>query len=641
MISSLILTPNLDTAVPQELNDGLPITVRPGGPEMPIVSYEEEYAESQDTEGGRRVLSRAQNPSGRIPLVLLGTVDATYWAALKALQQTVEACRRHGGTLTYSPGNGADVVTYDLESIRISGLPHDSALTRRVAQPDIEFTCRPYARLAAVAIVTNATSSLPIQSVSLPGITGSVDALVSATVTDQATQNRDHLEIGIDPDWDGVAALLIDSATMSVTGLAGANATRTGAYSGATNNVRRATLATREQGICEATGLTHRGKHRVKARIYASGAGPYYVRARYRIGSGPWATAAREWKLGLDDQWQELDLGLVRANHEAGTLTVRIEAYSSTGGDTLDVDYIELMPTGRYLKARGGTSAGADPIVARDEFDQTAGALTGKVLPLGGTWAGAGDADDFSINATTKKAERTAVSDTGPRFGLAGTATFATVEVGFTPGNSTVIGPRIGILARYVDASNYLAAYFEVIGAGRAQLNVVKVVAGVSTTLGTVEDLTTQQAISLIVTAAGGWSLKNSVGDVLLSGSDSVLATGGALASGRIGLYDYNSTATAATRIYDNFNVSTPDIQHVISASQAVVADHESIRRTDGARPPIVTGRYLTCPPAGREGRTHRMAIKLRRNDVDLLTDDQMADLQRVDVTVTPRTALL
>ncbi len=49
-----------------------------------------------------------------------------------------------------------------------------------------------------------------------------------------------------------------------------------------------------------------------------------------------------------------------------------------------------------FERIKLSTSIVAGAFTARDEFDQTAGALTGKVAPVGGTWAGAGDADDFS-----------------------------------------------------------------------------------------------------------------------------------------------------------------------------------------------------------------------------------------------------
>lgn len=71
-----------------------------------------------------------------------------------------------------------------------------------------------------------------------------------------------------------------------------------------------------------------------------------------------------------------------------------------------------------------------------------------------------------------------------------------------------------------------------------------------------------------------------------------------------------------------------------------MILDDDSIARSDGTRPPHFEGHYLTCPPAGREDRTHRLAVKMRRADVDTAPDTQIADSQRVDITVTPRVVL-
>ena len=41
------------------------------------------------------------------------------------------------------------------------------------------------------------------------------------------------------------------------------------------------------------------------------------------------------------------------------------------------------------------------------------------------------------------------------------------------------------------------------------------------------------------------------------------------------------------------------------------------------------------------QDRTHRLAVKMRRADIDTSADANVADGQRVDVTVTPRVILL
>lgn len=725
MAAVLSITPNLDDAVTQQLNDRSPFYVSQEGFDMPVVAYDEEYAESNETEGGRRVRSRPQNPSGNIPLLLSGGSPAANQTALGLLEQTVEACRVYGGEMTYTPTGGV-AVTYDLESISLSGVPQDEMHFGR-ARPTLAFTCRPYGRLAAVSLISGATSSDPIQSIDIEDLPGSVPALIRATITDTATQARDHAEVALDPDWDGIAALLVDSASLSISGLAGSSTTRTGAYS--TNGVIRTTLATSALACCEATGLTHRGRHRVKARIYGSGTGPIYVRVAYRVGSGPWTRNPWKRAQGLSG-FYELGLGIVKANAEAGALTVRIEAYSSTSGDTFDVDYLLILPAYLYAKAKGSVDTVATGFTTRDTFSQSAGALVGayttngvgaatnaspivitsnshglsngdtvwiegvlgntaangvwtvagqttntfqlsgstgsgtytsggtiskqgKSADTGGRWYGSGRigasaADSFQVEATGHTAQRTTVSDsslsTGGSYAILGSAATAVRVQGSVKFSSATLSTyRFGLLARFVDQSNWVALVLTSTDSYNLYLytNVAGTVLPIAKAASPFFGATgTAHALRLEIGSDGAYS--GYWQDVLvLSGSSPVLATGGVLASGRSGLIDAYTSGTANTRNYDDFSTTTPTLQHVVDASGAVTLDHDSIARSDGTRPPEFEGSYLTCPPAGREDRTHRLAVKLRRNDIDSAVDDQIADGQSVDVEAIPRVALL
>ena len=655
MATTLTLTPSLSSAVAQALNDRNPFYLAADGLDLPVVSYDEEYAESIYMEGGRRVRSREQNPEGKVTLMLTGGLTGSQVRTyLDQLEQTVQACRVYGGTLALAL-EGTTTVTYDLESISLTALDVGEFQFER-AVAEISVTTRPYGRLAPVSLITNATSSDPIQSVSLADIPGSAPALVSATVTDTATQARDHLEVGLDADWDGSAALLIDSASLSVTGLAGSATTRTGAYS--SNGVIRATLASTQVGICEKTGLPHKGRHRVKARVYGTDTGPMYARVAYRVGSGSWSRNG--WvRVPAMDAFYEIDLGLVQAS-PAGTLTVRIEAYSEAGGDTLDIDYLLLIPAYRYAKAKGETTPGAT-FATWDTFDQSAGNLDApKAANIGGNWGEANrtGANGFQVETTGHTAQRTTVSDASLEGGgcyaylgsaVAACTVQATVKFSFAPwlGATTHC---FGLLARYTDANNWIALALTY----RTPVDYLKP-RGWSLSLfkkkaGTVTEVawwissnfgTPNYAHLLRLELGADGSYRTYWGGTLFSsGSDPDLATG-TLAAGKCGLYDAYTLATASTRNYDDFQMTTPLATHVIDASGAVVLGDDSIARSDGTRPPSFTGSYLTVPPAGREDRTHRLAVKMRRSDVDIAPDANIGDSQRVDVTVTPRVVLL
>lgn len=866
MAATLTLTPNTSGGVSQALNDRNPFTVAQEGFSLPTPQYDEEYAESIDTEGGRRVRSRPQNPTGKIPLQVRGANIAAVWTALSNLQQTVETCRRYGGVLAYTP-TGGTAVSYDLESIHISDLPQDE-LTFSRARPVLEFVARPYGRLTPVTIAAAATSSDPIQSVPLLDIPGSVDALIEATITDVAAQARDHLEVGLDDDlpaqaaystavladtpalywrlgasgttdqsgnarngtgaggitiggqspgalvgdtdaatdfdgtddritssyapftagstitvegwawrdtssgadvlfgtssgstptwlyiasgsqnvvfspdntalttwtsaWPGNAQwvhwaftfnetsnnaslyingvlvstqtqatnystpgnfaigtragtfdpfdgkmdevavytsalsatrirahyligrgnyttpFLIDSKELTASGLAGTSSTRTGAYLDSSNNVYRATLATVPVGVCEATGLNHRSRQRVKARVYASGTGPYYARVAFRIGSGPWTRGS--WVTCLDDVFNEIELGIVSPNPDVGTLTVRIEAYTSTPGDTFDVDYILLIPTSKYAKARCPFDGiPYSPVFsASDAFNQTAGALNAKTADLGGAWTTSGSATDLAVVAgSSHNLQRSTTSDASPRFAVIGSAAGSqAVSVlesasGLVSATPTV---QLGVVARFVDSSNYLVATWRPYATPYV-ITVDEVLAGVTTNLYTGSAPGIGQNSQVVLAVAGGnwifgFANGSNVPVVVSSGYRASLDTG-ALASGKVGIFDYSTSSSAVTRVYDNFAAWVPDVQHVTAASGAVIIDHESIARSDGTRPSEFEGSYLRSAPEGREGRTARMVVKLRRTDVDTTPDTQIADAQQVSVSATPRVALV
>lgn len=646
--------------VPLELNDRDPWYVAADGLGLPIVSYDEEYAESIYSEGGRRTRSRPQNPEGKVSLLMsAGLSDAQVQTALSELQQTVEAARTYGGVLT-AMIEDAPTVHYDLESVSISALD-PSQLQFQRSPVELSMTTRPYGRLNPVSLVSNSTSSDPIQSVSLADIPGSAPALVKATVTDTATQNRDHLEVGLDAAWDGTAALLIDSASLSTTGLAGSATTRTGAYS--SSGVIRTSLATSPLGCCEATGLTHKGRHKVKARLYGDGTGPIYVRLAWRVGSGGWSRSSWRQLQGLD-AFYELDLGYVEGS-EDGTLTVRVEAYSDFG-DTLDVDYLLMIPAYLYAKAKGETDAVAATVAAYDLFNQADGNLDApKAADLGGNWAEANKTagDGFQVEDADHTLRRTKTGDSYYYSGcfayLGSTVAGCSVKVELKFSRVPTLnwaGPyydsAFGVLARYGGTNTWLAlllrTYWVIEAGWVSTLALLKNVSGTITALQEEESafygVTNYWYKLQLDVAANGTYVTYINGLQWRTGYDADLATGGALDDGKCGIYDAWTDSASCTRYYNNYLAMTPSstaTTHVVDASGAVILGSDSIARADGTRPPQFEGSYLTCPPAGREDRTHRLAVKMRRADVDTSADANIADGQRVDVTVTPRVVLL
>jgi hypothetical protein len=71
---------------------------------FPLPKYTEQYAESPDTEGGRRVLSQVQNATGAASVIVSGDDAPSFHSWQQRWQEFVEEMRRDGGTLTYTPG---------------------------------------------------------------------------------------------------------------------------------------------------------------------------------------------------------------------------------------------------------------------------------------------------------------------------------------------------------------------------------------------------------------------------------------------------------------------------------------------------------------------------------------------------------
>ena len=205
-----------------------------------------------------------------------------------------------------------------------------------------------------------------------------------------------------------------------------------------------------------------------------------------------------------------------------------------------------------------------------DTFIQTSGNLAGKSTDTGETWAGAGDSDDFTIDTSGDTAQRTAVSDSSgnanARFAIAGSGTYtdlaASVDVKFS---TTSGSPVLGLLLRYTDTSNYCVVQFNT---NSGEIQITPVVSGSGTDITSVSSpffkLTGYfHRLSVTMSANGGYSIQWGIPSIgagpveVLSGQSSNLATGGTLASGKVGLFDHHVNATSVTRNYDNFTASS------------------------------------------------------------------------------------
>ena len=146
-----------------------------------------------------------------------------------------------------------------------------------------------------------------------------------------------------------------------------------------------------------------------------------------------------------------------------------------------------------------------------------------------------------------------------------------------------------------------------------------------------------------MVAADGTWQAwaytpGTTAGTPLLSGQDSALETGAALASGKVGLYDAWTSSASSTRTYDNFEVFT-----AAEAGRVCHANRQVEARWDGTELQDSTGVYWGPPSSERGGRffapvgNSRVAVKMRRNDVTVEPDTNVTDKQRIEVLIRER----
>ena len=453
------------------------------------------------------------------------------------------------------------------------------------------------------------------------------------------------------------ADLQLNTTDLTLTGFAGSSTTRSGSNS---TNVFRGTLATSAVAVCGTGNESHVGSFRVFCRYWASGLG-VRLRLVWRDGESPFST--NPWVAPpAEDGWCESDLGLVsipQAVLGGQRWLGQIEAYSDVGGDTLDVDYLLLVPADHgFGKARRPASfETSTSFTARDGFDQTAGALTGKTAPAGGVWAGHGDATDFTVETAGHTAERTAALDadlnTGRYAVLPASMAAQVAQVDFKHHRSPSAGPtqESGVLARYNDTNNYLMAVTRSVSGFRFEVR--KRVAGTVTVLWGTDAIPVQPqdvwyTFRLAVDAQGRWAVwyyrQGGGGNAqpVAQGQDAVLATGGTLATGVTGFYDANTGSSTWTRSFDNMAAFVPVPDAICWASQSIEFRHDQTLREDlsgvyAGPPHSYRGAPFYLPPAGGANRTSRVSVLARRNDTETLTAANVTDGVSVRVYYRPR----
>jgi len=238
---------------------------------------------------------------------------------------------------------------------------------------------------------------------------------------------------------------------------------------------------------------------------------------------------------------------------------------------------------------------------------------------------------------------------TGARFAVLGATNYTACAVsalGYNSGGSST--EYQGMLARYVDSSNYLALRWT--GGGLLALDLV--IAGVSNVLASVS-LSGTYVYSrplLAVSAAGdvvAYFSNYQTGVLMhtLVASHTALGTGGTHATGKPGIIDLGSIASGGPHLhmYDNVQVWVPPTDAGVFGGQSAQIRSDGVFREDSAgttwqKPSSYVGDYLRVPPAGAEARTSRVIVRpiYHPGSGGVWLDDRIDDMS-ARIFATPR----
>lgn len=623
------------------------------------------WVRSADSEHSALADPRIRHEDRTITLGVRIAAQATEDAALALIGQVQDQLVA-GAILEWTPSGSTQTVEFTVMSGEITELPisgsGDGFLWFQHAPSfTVVLTCEPYGLMPEVATAPVVTAD-PVASVDVLAVAGDAPPDARLIITEVASQTRRHVEFGVQSRGYVPAApppVLVDAVDLTVTGFAGTRGSLPGAYGTGSNVVVASALPfpVRAAGLPR---LPHVGAHRVKARVNL-GATTTKIRLAWQAGDGP--LTANGWADAKGTGFRELDLGTIIVASADQTWTGQVEVWDpdATTGNQTWIDYLMVIPCGDgYGVARAlFTEPTGTVLNAFDNFTgTTAGsALNGRAALAGGAWATSGATTDFAFADyhDGEVASRTTTLDAGPRIGLLGTAAYQNVESStlvFAEGTELGSNDRVsqGVVARYVDASNYLRLYWSQIlrsNTGRdlgTSLILEQVVGGSVTKLAETGTSDTRQWFRVRLWAydsgriVGKLMSGEGVELARVEASSASAATSGPLASGKAGIYDMSTVTGGMSRYYDEPSIATLAPENaVLYPTRSLQVDSEGAVRADATgaywgRPTSYKGPGFRLMPGN-----NRVVAKGRRNDVTEATDSFVEDALQYQVAYRPR----
>lgn len=637
---------------------------------------------------------RLPNRQVTAPLKLIARGTVTFETIRRQLQAKVGLFQREGGWISRVTAAGgtvfADVVN---ASLKLGGdwmQANTTAAQRADVHAELSLELLPdwYGSEITLDDQTETTALALTKVLKLGGsdavISGDYPGRVRILVDEDQGQSRLGLRWGFRSryyDSATTAALLYEAEALTPITPAGTAVGPSGA-SGAGNNTIlfsdsvpyewRPVLSTR---ILSGTAdMTHKGSYRVMARCQVSSGTDTRVRLVWDVGDLATPSENAPSTIPGPSNWYWRDLGEIRLDPTPNGTHKWMGEIQVTGGTAvpLYVDAVKFVPLddGAGLVQAQQVLRPLSTLSGHDEFTSTTagGTLGGRVAPQGGTWVSSGVATDWTfidpaVWSPTEAIRRISVSDAGSayRYGILGSTDFTYVTVStntYVDGVGTPGQMDVGVIARWVDANNHIQAqiYRTIVGTDITDgLALIRFIGGTAVTIAADTHRT-----------PGGWSLGQwlnlsltvdargrAVAEVTATGittgfPDAVMpagtkllqvqaiipecATGGALATGKPGLVDRNTTADANGRFYDDFRFGVPPtLDAVVYANQSVELRTQGVFREDTAgttwaatSPPI--GSLPRIPVSGLEGRKVELMVALSRGDFDEYPDSGIDD---------------
>jgi hypothetical protein len=661
-------------------------------------------AQGADVVGGIPGIRRREPSEATVPIHIRASTATAYVAAAEALADAATRLSLHGGTLTYQLDFGSGELSEELQTTvyTASLSPEDGwrqvhkkaslvvlSITRDPAWINVEDET-----VGQVLTSTAAATVIPITC------RGNLPGPATIAAIDHATQTRRYWELGgAFTQYQAADSYhyVADQFTL-LSGTLEADADAIDAQA-----VELANVIPTPQEICRLSDLTNIGTYAIKLRVKGSTEDSrHFVRVSWRQNAGgPWREVGAAEIPGDATEFFMVDCGVLRnyidSNPGFDGIDLRVDGFSdeATSAVPISVDSMFLVPAEFHVVARG--IAVEQPPLENDIFDDWADEDEGNTaidyastdpwgnafapavawteLETDGTAAEEADvhwlakggggiirsgADDSTTNAAkgsiavlgaTPANDFTNITASlwHPRVHHKGgqtTSSIVALAVRFEVNASALNGLFLGLMVRRKNDGSY-----------KRSLNLWKFT-GTTPTVTKIKELwsadgrdASADVLTLSVNTSGGWEAfatgVKGPSIIRKSGTDTVLATGNALESGRVGVYSLIQSDNETYAFTEAGSISgsaeaTTSVYPSVIRSAGLGAVHEGGAYSDAAlggsrvEIPYVVGPRPWLPPG-----TGELVSIARRGDSAEEADTGFADSTTITVAHQPAWATI